>query len=180
MDNTVTDADRWRFWSRHGATDDEAAELTAYSQSGFEASAFARELDCPLPDEPFVDAWEHYASDAGRIGTAASLRRPFMQLRFPIAEGMSASPTYLSAVRRGVWTDDPAERGLAFARPEALRVFIHPTAAGRVPVIVAGAREDFVSLVQALTCRNEPRRRSGRCSRASPATSRCTRIASSS
>jgi hypothetical protein len=148
---------RRRFWSRLGATDGQATKLTAYAQSGFDASVFARQLDCPLPDEPFVHAWERYAADAGRIGAAASLRRPFMQLRFPIAVDMSANPTYLAAVRRGAWTDDPAEPGVVFTRPEALRVFIHRTAAGRVPVIVAGAREDFVSLVQALTCRNEPR-----------------------
>jgi len=29
-----------------------------------------------------------------------------------------------------------------------------------VPVIVAGAREDFVTLVRALTCRNEPKEHS--------------------
>jgi hypothetical protein len=153
----VDESSRRRFWLRHGATDGEATELTAYARSGFEASVFERTLDCPLPDEPFVHAWEQYAADAGRIGAAASLRRPFVQLRFPIAEGMSANPTYVAAVRRGTRNDDPDEPGVRFTRPDALRVFIHPTAAGRVPVIVAGAREDFVSLVQALTCRNEPR-----------------------
>jgi hypothetical protein len=80
-----------------------------------------------------------------------------MQLRFPIADGISANPAYLAAVRRGVWTGEAGEPGVAFVRPDALRLFIHPTAAGRVPVIIAGAREDFVSLVRAVTMRNEPR-----------------------
>ena len=36
-------------------------------------------------------------------------------------------------------------------------MFLHLTAAGRVPVIVIPDRRDFVSLVQAISCRNEPK-----------------------
>ena len=50
--------------------------------------------------------------------------------------------------------DDTA--GLVFARPDALQIFLHPTPAGRVPVIVAEDRRDFEALVQAITRRNEP------------------------
>jgi hypothetical protein len=154
---TMNDTDRWQFWSQLGATDDEATELTAYARSGVDPSVFERVIDCPLPDEPFVVAWERYVACAARIGTVASLRQAIMQLRFPIADGMSANPAYVAAVRRGVWTADSSEPGVLFVRPDALQVFIHPTAAGRVPVIVAAEREDFVSLVRAVTLRNEPR-----------------------
>ncbi len=153
----MTEMDRRQFWLRQGATDSEATELTAYAQSGFEPAALERPFDCPMPDEPLVAAWEQYVASAARVGVADSLRRPFMQLRFEIVEGMSARPAYLAAVRRGVWAEDPAEPGVTFARPEALRIFIHPTAAGRLPVVVAGAREDFEAILRALTCRNEPR-----------------------
>jgi len=50
---------------------------------------------------------------------------------------------------------DPARR-LQLVRPDGLRLFIHPTPAGRLPVVVAEAREDFVTLVQALARHNEP------------------------
>jgi uncharacterized protein DUF7005 len=153
----VSDLARLRFWMRHGATDGEAEELAAYARSGFDESAFDRVLECPLPDEPFVSAWAAYAADAERIGVAESLRRRLIQLRFPIEEGISATPSYLAAVRRGMCDRSVREPGVRFARPDLLRMFIHPTAAGRVPVIVAGPREDFVSLVRALTCRNEPK-----------------------
>src|SRR5262245_18634864 len=149
-------SDRLAFWRDRGATAAEAEELSAYARSGFDDAMFDRVLECPLPDERFVAAWEKYVEDARYIGAALSLRRPFIQLGFPIAEGISSTPEYLAAVRRG---ESPKVEGdrITFVQPEALRMFIHPTAAGRVPVIVAGAREDFVTLVRAVTCRNEPR-----------------------
>jgi uncharacterized protein DUF7005 len=142
---------------RYGATADEDAELTDYARSAFEVSAFDRPIDAPLPDEPFVAAWERYVVDAARIGVDASLRARLVQLRFPIEAGMSKRESYLAATRRGAGLDAVTEPGVRFVDPEHLRLFIHPTVAGRVPIIVASAREDFVALVQALTCRNEPK-----------------------
>ena len=40
--------------------------------------------------------------------------------------------------------------------PDAVRIEIHPTPAGRLPAIIAPHRGDFELLVQALTKRNEP------------------------
>jgi hypothetical protein len=45
---------------------------------------------------------------------------------------------------------------LALERPETLELFLDDGPAGPVPVLVARNRPDFVRLVQALTCRNEP------------------------
>jgi len=153
----MTGDERAEFWRACARSEEDAAALTAYARSGFEEAAFARGADCPLPDEPFVAAWERYIEVARVVGAARSLKRALMQLRFPIAEGTSADPAYLAAVRRGAWRGDPDTAGIRFSRPDDLRIFMHATAAGRVPVVVAGAREDFVALVQALTCRNEPR-----------------------
>jgi hypothetical protein len=40
--------------------------------------------------------------------------------------------------------------------PGDLELRVHPTPAGRIPVLIAGSRHDFESLLCALTCRNEP------------------------
>jgi len=145
------------FWSTYGATASEAAELESYADTPFDAAAFNRPIESPMPDEPFIGAWETYAADAVRVGVADSLRARLVQLTFPIAEGISRDPAYLAATRRGIGVEDRAgDTCLQFVNPAAMRLFIHPTVAGRVPVIVAEAREDFVALVQALTCRNEP------------------------
>jgi hypothetical protein len=106
----------------------------------------------PLPDPPHVAAWQRYAADV--LGAAAALRRALVQLRFPIEAGMSQTPAYQAATRRGVLPGNGD--GLRLVRPDVLRVFLHATPAGRVPVVLAEAREDFEALVQALIARNEP------------------------
>jgi len=139
-----------------GATDAEAEELLAYARSAFDTqSPTAEAVGFPLADQPFVTAWERYAIEAGRRSASEVLRERLVQLRFPIAAGMSESFAYQAAVRRGVISGAPAE-GVRFVCPEDIRLFVHQTPAGRIPVIVADARQDFISLVQALTRRNEP------------------------
>lgn len=138
----------------HGATAAETEELLAYTEPAF---CVPDELPgpFPLPDEPFVAAWEGYAAEAAERGAWPVLREKLVQLRFPVAEGTSATDAYRAATRRGErsW---PAHGGTRLRDPERLRLFLHPTAAGRVPVVVAGHRDDFVTLVRALARRNEP------------------------
>lgn len=131
-----------------------AEELLRYNRSPF-GGAGAHPPAVPLPDEPFVEAWERYAADAERRGLLPVLQEVLVQLRFPIAEGTSASPEYLAATRAGA-APPPGAEGVGMEAPERLRLFLHPTAAGRIPVLVAGSRADFVALVRALARRNEP------------------------
>jgi hypothetical protein len=140
-------------WRAHGAGPDEAAELLAYAASPLHSGPLpiAR---YPLPEAPCVAAWERYANEAADVGAAAVLRRVFVQLSFPIRAGMSRDPDYLAATRRGLLPSQNATV-LSFARPEGLHILLHPTAVGRVAVVQAEAREDFETLVLALTRRNE-------------------------
>jgi hypothetical protein len=139
----------------HGARGDEVDELLAYARDTFVVPEQASSLEAP-PDEPFVAVWERYAREASAIGVAECLRRRLVQLRFPIAQGISETAAYRAATRRGESSAIPRDGGVVFERPDELRILLHPTAAGRIPVIVAGARADFVSLVRALVHRNEP------------------------
>ncbi|HEX8906570.1 MAG TPA: hypothetical protein VF771_17095, partial [Longimicrobiaceae bacterium] len=50
----------------------------------------------------------------------------------------------------------PDGPGVEMERPEALRIIVHPTPAGRLPVLAAGCRADFVTLVRALARQGEP------------------------
>jgi hypothetical protein len=116
-------------------------------------------LAFPLDDEPHVERWAAYEQDAREPDTGAftALQRRFVQLRFPIASGLSKDDDYRRATLRGQF--DAAEGfapGLVLESPEALRLSIEPTIAGRIPVIVTGPRADFVALVRAMTERNEP------------------------
>ncbi|HLM66869.1 MAG TPA: hypothetical protein VK358_05035 [Longimicrobium sp.] len=134
-----------------GAGPAEADELLAYNRSLFAVPASA---GLPLPDEPFVQAWRRYADAAQARGVLPVLREHLVQLRFSVDAGRGDDAAYQAAIRRGVLparTDD-----LRLEDPDGLRLFIHPTPAGAVPVLLAPCRADFEALVRALTRKNEP------------------------
>ena len=131
-------------------------ELLRYNESEFVQDERTRALRFPLEDEPFVAAWERYASEAAQSGVFAVLRAKLVQLAFPIAPGVSTSEAYLAATRRGVWPSEGQGAGLQLAAPEALEMHIHSTPAGRLPVLITRVRADFEALLRALTKRNEP------------------------
>lgn len=139
-----------------GATEEVAAELLAYADTGFDEAALAAARDYPLADEPFVEAWEHVAHAASRIGTVAALRQTLVQLRFAVEEGMSTRPAYQAAMRRGILPGVGTVEEARFSDPEGVSLVLHSTAAGRLPVIIAESRADFELLVRAVTRRNEP------------------------
>ena len=140
-----------------GAQGEVLEEMLAYSSRAFDVSSEDRAREYPLPDEESVAAWERYALEAADVGLFERLQQCLVQLNFPIAAGISESSTYQAATRRGEAPPiaEPGD-GLSLADPEGLRLLIHPTPAGRVPVLIAAQRQDFESLLQALTRRNEP------------------------
>src|SRR5262245_43300681 len=106
-----------------GAIPSEVAELLAYNPSHLDPARDRPRL--PLPDEPFVAAWEGYAAEAEVRGAFAVLRERLVQLRFPIQEGITTTDAYRAATRRGVPPDDLAEAtGLALRRSDLLRLVI--------------------------------------------------------
>lgn len=139
----------------HGAAGPALDELAAYCADGFEEDAAIPPPGAfPLPDEPFVAAWDGYAREAEERGAWTVLRARLPQLGFPVEAGVSGSEPYRAAVRRGA--PPPVGDGLALRHPERLRLWLHRTPAGRIPVIVAGHRDDFVAMLRALTRQNEP------------------------
>jgi hypothetical protein len=140
-----------------GASPAEAEELLAYNKNVFDLGALTSEVRFPLPDEPFVAFWEAVEREAGTRGAFAVLREHLPQLRFPVRAGISETEPYRAATRRGVPVESLAEAtGLEIARPEAIEVVIHPSPAGRIPLLIARGRAEFVALIRALTKRNEP------------------------
>jgi hypothetical protein len=143
----------------NGASDAIVSELLAYTDKPFGPGKSTAVPAFPLEDEAHVEAWESYAREAAEAGTFETLRRHFVQLRCPIRAGISQEEPYKAATRRG--RDDAADdayggRALTLARPDLLDLTIVPTIAGRMPILVAGDRGDFVTLVRAFSERNEP------------------------
>jgi hypothetical protein len=137
---------------------DETAELAAYHRIAFDFGVLGEGVRLPLADEPFVDFWRPLVADARGRGAWPALVERLPQLRFPIAAGISDTDPYRAATRRGVPPADiPEATGLALERPEDLELQLHPSAAGHIPLLLVRHRPDFVTLLQALAHRNEPR-----------------------
>ncbi|HWP28822.1 MAG TPA: hypothetical protein VNM50_04720 [Chloroflexota bacterium] len=150
-------ASRARILAHFGAGPQEIAELLAYNENPFDHGRLPYPIHLPLPPEPHVAAWEGYAAEAAERGVFATLARRLPQLRFPIREGISQTEAYRAVTRRGRSPDEFAEAtGLSLQAPDALRLVVHQSATGPIPVLVTGPRADFVTLVQALSKRNEP------------------------
>jgi hypothetical protein len=140
---------------RFGADSEVEGELLRYNENVFREMVDLTGF--PLPDEPFIPTWQQYQIEAEREGTIAVLARYLVQLRFPTQAGISVTSEYVAATRRGEGRNNPGDaEGLWFVAPEQCRLVCHATPAGRIPLIIAGEREDFVALVRALTKRNEP------------------------
>jgi hypothetical protein len=142
-----------------GASASEVKELLAYNQNVFNRNRLTHPVTFPLAPEAHVTAWEEYAVAARVVGAFEALLSRLVQFRFPIQEGISQTDAYRAATRKGVSVDGMAEAtGLVLKQPKKLQLIIHQSLAGPIPVLLAGNREDFVTLVQALTMRNEPKR----------------------
>ena len=140
-----------------GASPAEIDELLAYNENVFDLGLLTSEVRFPLPDEPFVAFWEAVEREARTRGAFAVLQERLPQLRFPIRAGISETEPYRAATRRGIPVETlPEATGLPIARPEAIEVVIHPSPAGRIPLLIARSRPEFVALIRALTKKNEP------------------------
>lgn len=144
-------------YGAHGPVID---ELLLYNENKFDHSALIDSVEFPLKSEPHVSAWKNYCAEALKIGAFPALKKRLVQLNFPIAHGISDVGEYRLATRRGLFSESinvGNDHGLPLKRPDALRLLIHQTLAGEIPVIIAGCRADFVNLVRALTFKNEPK-----------------------
>ena len=110
-----------------------------------------------LKPEAHVAIWQEYAAQAIVTSAFESLKNVLVQLQFPIKEGISQTEAYRAATRKGIDLNRiPEATGLVFKQPEQLQLTIHQSLAGAIPVLLVKNREDFVSLLQAITKRNEP------------------------
>lgn len=115
-----------------------------------------------LGSEIFVPDWLEVARRAQEEGALAALREVIFELNFPIEPGVSGSAVYRElALAGGKGMADvsgglPGE-GPRWERPQEMKVFLHDTGGGLLPIIVTGCREDFVTLVQAIIHHNEPK-----------------------
>lgn len=140
-----------------GAGAAEIAELLAYNENVFDLDGLQL-AGIPLAPEPHISTWEEYVAEAKAIGGFESLKKRLVQLQFPVQAEISQSSAYQAATRKGKSADNMLEAtGLVLQQPKQLQIQIYQSLAGAIPIITVKHRADFVSLVRALTLRNEPK-----------------------
>ncbi len=140
-----------------GATESNLQELLDYSHNAFQHESLVGAIETTKVSEPHIETWQHYCDLAAIAGAFPVLAQKLVQLKFPIKEGISEVENYQSATKRGVTTESmPEATGLTLRKPDQLQLFLHETLVGLIPVILVGDRQDFVTLIQALTKKNEP------------------------
>src|SRR5258708_22650258 len=82
-----------------GASDGEVPEILAYNENRF-APLGSDVPQFPLPDEPFVAAWDQYAREVREARGIAPLAKYLVQLQLPVQHGVTGSPDYIPATRR--------------------------------------------------------------------------------
>ena len=132
-------------------------ELSFLKENYFNHSHIPTWDEMPVQDELFVEVWKEYIEDIPQKGLFEALSRRLVQLSFPVQEGMSRNPDYLSATRRGISTlNMKAATGCDFQDISGTKIYLHKTLAGHIPVIETGNRKDFETLVRVFSYRNEP------------------------
>lgn len=132
-------------------------------------TGLARDLpeECPDPtrlhlgNELFVQDWIGCCIDAQQRGAVTALRDVLVELNFPIQAGIGGTAEYqsltlaggrsLKEIRKTLTLGDPV-----WHAPDRMKVFMHDSGTGMLPVIHAAAHADFATLVQAIVHRNEP------------------------
>jgi hypothetical protein len=142
-----------------GADEAFVNRLLEYNERSPRLPLNAQKLEFPLDDEPYVALWRRYAQEVELENSVECLSKYLVQFRFPLTSRMSAAKDYVAATRYGAGFERGASRprcALPFVNPRAIRLWVHPTLAGSIPVWLASNREDFVTLLRALMYRNEP------------------------
>jgi hypothetical protein len=141
-----------------GATTSEITELLAYNQNTFSHDRQQFPQTFPPPAEPYISAWEQYVAQAETQGAYTVLKQCLIQLQFPIVAGISETEAYRVATRQGkLWDGMASATSLVLSEPEKLQIQLYQSLAGSIPAIATGNRNDFVTLVQAIVHKNEPR-----------------------
>jgi hypothetical protein len=149
-------ADRLRGFGAGGSVLD---ELLAYNDNPFAGPESRAVPAFPLADEAHIARWRLYETEARDVGAFDALKKRFVQLRFPIREGISQDESYRSATRRGITAAaEGFDSGLVVNDAAGVELTLCQTIAGTVPVLVVSDRHDFVTIVRAFTERNEPAR----------------------
>ena len=107
-------------------------------------------------DEPYIDSWKEYVTNFSEGEAIQLLRQCYPQLNFPIREGINKTQDYIDAVLKGKPQATGGTPSPILDNPERVKIKLHTSFAGKVPVLFVADDEDFVKLVQCFVHKNNP------------------------
>jgi hypothetical protein len=107
-------------------------------------------------DEPYINSWKGYCIESTQDGVFQILKNCYPQLYFPIEKGINESPDYINAVLKGKTEHINLKNSLALNNPEDLKIKIHVSIVGAIPVLKVPDSQDFIRIVQCLLHKNNP------------------------
>jgi hypothetical protein len=141
---------------KYGASDDDAGILLDYNENSFNFDNLNGIGKFPVESEPFSVTWKSYASESAGKCLFEYLKGKLIQFNFPVEEGISRKESYIDATLNGNPLSGAESPGLLLEKPADLKLLIHKTVSGEIPVLLPGNRNDFISIVRALNHKNEP------------------------
>ncbi len=130
-------------------------ELLCYTKNKFSSRKI---IDESLEkEEPYISTWNTYKTESEKIGVFEMLKSKFKQFRFPIQKNISLQQDYRNATLKGASTNKiPMATGLVLNEPKSLKLEVYQSIAGKVPVLIVPNNDDFNTIIQALSYKNEP------------------------
>lgn len=126
-------------------------ELGVYFKNKF-SSTGAAPTDSLHLDEPSVKSWKAYDT----ANAFDLLTRCYPQLCFPIEEGINKTQPYIDAVLKGKTPGINGNYTLGLNNPGAIKIKLHKSMAGVIPVLMVTDNQDFVKITQCLLHKNNP------------------------
>jgi len=139
--------------------DDQLCDIiNTYADRRFCDNALDVDLYQTREPEAHIPTWMSYQQQAADNSIFAVLQHSLPQFWFPVEEGVSQQERYADATRRG-WRmpEEDRSNGLRLTDPDSLKLMMYESLAGTLPVLIAANRADFERLMQAFTCRSEPK-----------------------
>lgn len=123
----------------------------------FENKFLLNEKKKSLQQEIYIEFWEGYLDKNNNESGFEILKKFYPQLCFPIEKDINKTSDYGNAVLKG--TSDflrEAKYGLDLKFPDEIKIKIHESIAGKIPVITVPHDKDFTTIIQCFLHKNNP------------------------
>lgn len=128
------------------------SELESYFQNKFSSNTIQTIQE---DSELCIKFWKDYLRSK-ELNAFQILKDFYPRLYFPIQTGINKTEQYIDAVLKGKNSYENIEKPLLLNNLEGIKLNIHDSIAGKIPVVSINNDKDFVNFVQVILHKNNP------------------------